>query len=120
MMETMLAAAGLDLVAEMQVGWYNAAVPDDWRLPDFGRPSSRALVIRATRALWPALLARVDAAAPNPLEEHVRAAVAPAVASLGVAHELRFAPDRPPRGVAIARAAEAAGLAWLSAARLAV
>jgi methylmalonic aciduria homocystinuria type C protein len=107
-------AAGLDLVAELRVGWYNDVAPEGWRLPDFGDPASRAIVVGATRALWPAF----RAGGRGSLEEHVRAAVEEATA--GLPCEVRYAWERAPRGVAIQRMAEAAGLAFVSPARLAV
>jgi methylmalonic aciduria homocystinuria type C protein len=121
-----LEPAGFDLVADSRVSRYNAAVPPEWRLPDFGDGGSLALVVGGTRRLWRAFrtaLTRgsVSASAEHPLDDWVRASVSAALGRLELPRfEVRYAADRPPRGVAIQRLAEVAGLAFVSPANLAV
>jgi len=121
---TTLAPHGLDLIAPFQVGWYNAAVPGH-RLPDLGDPAHLGILIGNSRALWPRFLAAraTDpglAAAAHPLDAYVAGHVGAAVAATGVTHELRFAPEPPPRRVALQRLAEIAGLAALAPSHLSV
>lgn len=110
---------GFDLIAPLQVGWYNAQVDHAYRLPDFGEPTSLAVVVANTRALWSRFLAAVrerpalqdDA---NPLDAYTVDVIAAAVASLEVRAEVRYAYEPPPRRVAMQRLAHVAGLAYLS------
>jgi methylmalonic aciduria homocystinuria type C protein len=115
---------GLDLARPLRVGWYNQLVEPAHRLPDFGRPSSLALVIGNTRALWPHLAGalRADpglAAEADPVDRYCERVLAAAVADLPAPWFLRFAHDPPPR-VAIQRLAHVAGLAYLTPAHLSV
>ena len=118
-----LEPAGFDLVADLRVGGYNAMVPPEWRLPELG---DLAVVVGGTRRLWRAFrdaLNRGSASASveHPLDSWVRASLETALGRLEVPrYEVRYAADRPPRGVAIQRLAEAAGLAFVSPANLAV
>ena len=118
-----LAPRGLDLLAPLAVGWYNAAVPDEFHLPC--AEDRLAVVVGNTRALWPRFLAayrtRPDlAASPDPLDLYVEGFLWEALEGLPEVLDLRFAHEPPPRRVAIQRAAELAGLAWLSPAHLSV
>jgi len=121
-----LEPAGLDLVTDLRVSSYNQGVPSEWRLPDFGSGASLALVLGGTRRLWSAFrgaLTRgsVSATVENPFDRYVRASIEAALARVELPpFEVRYAADRPPRGVAIQRLAEAAGLAFVSPAKLAV
>ena len=49
-------SGGLDLLQPLQAGWYNTAVSDSHRLPDFGEPKSLVVLIGNTGRLWPALV----------------------------------------------------------------
>lgn len=116
-----LASSGLDLLAPLPVGLYNQAVPEAFRLPDFGRPDRLALVIGNTRVLWERFREALGrdpglAAEPDPLDLYVEQAVRAAFADLPERWHARFAPE----AVALQRAAELAGLAWLSPAHLSV
>jgi methylmalonic aciduria homocystinuria type C protein len=123
------AAAGLDLCATCAAEDYDAAVPPAYRLPAVGRARALVIVIGNTRALWPIIRAAHRgplAGVRDPVDRHVettvRAAVADALAAHapGAAHEVRFAPEPPPRRVAMQRLAAVAGLAWLSPSHLSV
>lgn len=111
------AAAGLDLSASCAAADYNQRVAEAYRLPDFGRARALVIIIGNTRAMWRHVLA--DAATrQHPVDEHVastiRAAVADVTAPHGIAYELRFSPEPPPRRVAMQQLADVTGLAWLS------
>ncbi|MBK7191533.1 MAG: hypothetical protein IPH80_03565 [Myxococcales bacterium] len=122
------AAGGFDLCATAAAADYNVRVPDDVRLPDLGRPRALVIVIGNTAALWPRFRAALAdpalAAAPDPLDRYaadvITAAVARAVGPGGPATALRFAPEPPPRRVAMQRLAEVAGLAALAPSHLAI
>ncbi len=119
------AGAGLDLVASCAAADYNVRVADSYRLPDHGRPRALVVLIANTRALWPQIRAGADGRA-NPVDQHVAGVVTAAVTDVlaGLspvpAVELRFAPEPPPRRIAMQQLAEAAGLAWLSPSHLSV
>lgn len=119
------AERGLDLLQPLQVGWYNQAVEPAYRLPDFGRPEALAWVIGNTRALWPRLRQAVArdpslAADESPVDRYCEHAVRAALAGVAQAWEARFAPEPPPRRVAMQRLAHVAGLAYLSPSYLSV
>lgn len=122
-MRTRCAAAGLDLVQSFAVGWYNAAVAEDLRLPDLGRASALGLLIGNTRAYWPRFVAALRESPallddPDPIERHAGDAVAAAVAGLGLRCAIRGAAEPPPRRVAMQRLAHVSGLAYLAPGRL--
>lgn len=113
-------AGGIDLHATCAAADYDAAVPAAYRLPDLGRPRALVIVLGNTRALWPHVRAAVVAGEPHPVDRHVAAVVHAAIED-GLAaqaprprHEVRFAPEPPPRRVAMQRLAHVAGLAWLA------
>ncbi|MGH8574311.1 MAG: hypothetical protein ACREX8_17300 [Gammaproteobacteria bacterium] len=115
--------AGLDLVQPFQVAWYNRAVADAFRLPDFGRPSALGILVGNTRALWPRFLEALEVNRPvlderHPLESYVEAIVLPALHPLIPRSEVRFAHDPPPRRVAMQRLAHISGLAYLTPSHL--
>lgn len=117
---------GLDLARPLCVGWYNRLVEPAHRLPDFGRPSSLAVVVGNTRALWPHLdeALRADdglAGHPDPVDQYCERVLGAAVAGLPApCHvHVRFAHEPPPR-VAIQRLAHVAGLAYLTPSHLSV
>ncbi|HTM22812.1 MAG TPA: hypothetical protein VL172_19955 [Kofleriaceae bacterium] len=119
-----LAAAGLDLLQPFQVGWYNDACPTH-PLPDLGDRHHLGLLIGNSRALWPHFLAAraadpALAREPHPLDRYVSAAVRAALAPLAEPWEVRFAPEPPPRRVAMQRLAEVSGLAALAPSHLSV
>lgn len=118
------ARGGLDLARPLRVGWYNELVEAAHRLPDLGRPSSLAVVVGNTRALWPHLAAalRADAglaAGADPVDRYCERVLGAAVADLPAQVIVRFAHDPPPR-VAIQRLAHVAGLAYLTPGHLSV
>ncbi len=114
--------AGLDLVAPLALGSYNREIPEEFRLP--GAPDRLALVVGNTRALWPLFLEAIGRRpdlrrASDPLDLYVEESLTRALEGLPVL-EARFAHDKPPRRVAIQRAADLAGMASLSPAHLSV
>jgi methylmalonic aciduria homocystinuria type C protein len=119
------APAGLDLVQPFEVSWYNHVVDDTFKLPDPGRSSTLGVLIGNTRALWPCFL---DAMRANPraldendpLDSYVAAAVLRALRPLAHRWEVRWAPEPPPRRVAMQRLAHVSGLAYLSPSHLSV
>ncbi|MFT7583188.1 MAG: epoxyqueuosine reductase [Myxococcota bacterium] len=121
----MLARSGLDLVVPGQVGAYNATVDASYRLPDFGAPSSLVVLVGNTRAMWPHFCAELAA---NPARTHHRhpldswlvERIQAAVAETALTPEVRYAPEPPPRRVAIQRLAELVGLAQLAPCHLGV
>ncbi len=123
------AAAGLDLCATCAAEDYQREVEPLYRLPDHGRPRALVVIIGNTRALWPIVRAARAAGTlpgPDPIDRHVVAAVTAAVAAAVAAHapglaaEVRYSPEPPPRRVAMQRLAAVAGLAWLSPSHLSV
>jgi len=119
-----LAPCGLDLVQPFRVAWYQEACPTH-PLPDLGDPGHLGLLIGNTRALWPRFLAAraaepALAADPHPLDRFVERSLRAGLAPVPVAWEVRFAPEPPPRRVAMQRLAEISGLAALSPAHLSV
>ena len=124
------AASGLDLCATCSAEDYQGQVEPLYRLPDHGRARALVIVIGNTRALWPIVRAarRTGALAGvrDPIDRHtegvVGAAVAAAIAAHapGVAAEIRYSPEPPPRRVAMQRLAAVAGLAWLSPSHMCV
>ncbi|MBW2736196.1 MAG: hypothetical protein JRH20_27740 [Deltaproteobacteria bacterium] len=118
------ARGGIDLAAACQVGAYNAAVAAEVRLPDFGEPRSRVVILANSRALWaPFIVARRAAGVSgdlNPLDGYVERVIGDAATQLSVRYELRFAHEHPPRRVAIQELARLTGLAALSPAHLSV
>jgi methylmalonic aciduria homocystinuria type C protein len=116
---------GFDLAAPLRVGWYNDAVGVRARLPDYGRPSSLAVLIGNTRAFWAPFLAALGedsalAADPNPVEAFSLRCIAAAAHATAVPCEIRWAHQVGVRTVAIQRLAEIAGLAWLAPSNLCV
>jgi methylmalonic aciduria homocystinuria type C protein len=123
--ESRCAAAGLDLVQPFQVAWYNCAVDDAFRLPDFGRSSALGVLVGNTRAIWPRFLDAVRANRPglderHPLDSYVEATVLPALEPLTHRSEVRWAHNPPPCRVAMQRLAHVSGLAYLSPSHLSV
>lgn len=123
------AAGGFDLCATAAAADYDVRVPDDLRLPSVGRPRALTVVIGNTRALWPVFRRALAAdpglaAADDPLDTYaarvIGAAVADACVPAGVAHAIRYAPEPPPRRIAMQRLAEVAGLATLAPSHLAI
>ena len=117
--------AGLDLVHSLCVSWYNDRVEPPFRLPDFGRPGTLAIVIGNTRVLWPRFVEALRVAperlgADDPLEAYVMENVRTALAPLSAAWEVRWAHETTPAPVAMQRLAHAAGLAYLAPSHLSV
>ena len=116
--------AGLDLLRAFQVGWYNRAVEEPYRLPDLGHPARLGVLIGNTRALWAPFLAalrrdpaRLDAA--EPLDDYVMATVTDALRPLPLRWQVRWAHDAA-APVAMQRLAHVAGLAHLAPSHLSV
>jgi cyanocobalamin reductase (cyanide-eliminating) / alkylcobalamin dealkylase len=120
------AAGGIDLCATCASADYDAAVPAEYRLPDVGRARALVVVLGNTRALWPHVRDAVASGAPNPVDDYVTRVVRDAVdAALATVTprpraEIRFAPEPPPRRVAMQRLAHVAGLAWLAPSHMCV
>ncbi len=120
------AAGGVDLCAACAQADYDAVVPADYRLPDVGRPRALVVVLGNSRALWPHVRDAVARGDDDPVDAHVTRVVTEAVeAALAPwsprpRAELRFAPEPPPRRVALQRLAHVAGLAWLAPSHLCV
>ncbi len=118
-------AAGFDLAQPFRVAWYNEAVADAYRLPDFGRPSALGILVGNTRALWPRFIEALRQKVPlvgalDPLERYAESTVRAALEPVVQRCELRFAHDAPPRRVAMQRLAQISGLAHLSPSHLSV
>jgi len=121
------AGAGFELCAATTAGAYHAAVPDGLRVEDFGRPDALLIVIGNTRALWPrfADALRADPAlgeAGDPLDTFTARIIGAVVARAAgrLRHEVYYAPELPPRRVALQRLAALAGLAALAPSHLCV
>lgn len=133
------AEGGLDLTATCAAADYDAVVPAAYRLPDVGRfaaddidtarvrslsrPRALVVVVGNTRTMWPHV---VRTAGPHPVDTHVARVVHGAVERALAAVEprprveVRFAPEPPPRRVAMQRLAHVAGLAWLAPSHMCV
>ncbi len=84
----------------------------------FPREAQLGILIGNTRALWPALLAAADPEAKDPLDAHVTAVIARALAPFP--HRVRYAHDPIPEFVPIQRIAEESGLARRSLSQLSI
>lgn len=114
-----LADRGLDLAAPLAVEDHDAAAPALAIAPGlWGRARTLGIVVGNTRALWPHLPPLVGE---HPLDAYVERAVADAIdaARPGAAWTVRWA-HHVPATVAIQRAAEVAGLAYLAPSHLCV
>ena len=120
------AARGVDLSAACAAEDYDAEVAPEHRLPDVGRRRALVVVIGNTRALWPHVREAVASGAPDAVDGHVDRVVRDAVdaalepLSPRPRFEIRFAPEMPPRRIAMQRLAHVAGLAWLAPSHLCV
>ncbi|HUQ06679.1 MAG TPA: hypothetical protein VM261_29450 [Kofleriaceae bacterium] len=120
------AAGGIDLCGACASADYDAEVPPDFRLPDVGRARALVVVVGNTRMLWPHVRDAVARGDEHPVDDHVARVVCGAVeAALAPLPsrpraEIRFAPEPPPRRVAMQRLAHVAGLAWLAPSHLCV
>jgi methylmalonic aciduria homocystinuria type C protein len=117
--------AGLDLVAPLQVAWYNRVVEAEFRLPDFERAGALAVLIGNTRALWPCFVGALHRSpallqAEHPLETYVVGRVEEALAAVRPRWLARWAHQTDPAPVAMQRLAEVAGLAALAPSHLSV
>ena len=117
--------AGFDLLQPLQVGWYNRAVSEAYRLPDFSEPSSLAVLVGNTRALWRPFCQALSgddalATAVAPLDEYTERVLRAAVDGLAVPSVVRFGHQPPPHRVAMQRLAHVAGLAYLAPSHLSV
>lgn len=120
------AAGGFDLAQSLSVGWYNASVEPEHRLPDFGRDDALALLVGNTRGAWPHFLdwlrerpARLEAG--DPFDSFVTDTIGAAIAAeIRAPHQVRWAHRPEPHHVGFQRLAECAGLAWQSPAWLSV
>jgi len=121
------AARGLDLAAAGRADDYDRQVDAPWRLPDVGRPDALVIVLGHTRALWPRLIAALDADpelrdGPDPLDTWTERTARDSAARhlTGVRYALRYPHEAPPRRVAFQRLADAVGLGQLGPAMLCV
>lgn len=117
-----LGRAGFDLVQPFRADLHGRADPTALGLPAALRPDGLALLIGASRSLWPAFAAAVTmdpplAATDEPFDHWIEKTIDSTLGSLGVRVQLRFAHDPPPR-LAIQRLAVLAGLAPLGPAAL--
>jgi methylmalonic aciduria homocystinuria type C protein len=117
--------AGLDLVAPLQVAWYNRVVETEFRLPDFERVGALAVLIGNTRALWPCFVGALRRSptlldAEHPLETYVVERLEEALTAVGPQWLVRWAHQTVPAPVAMQRLAEIAGLATLAPSHLSV
>jgi len=106
---------GIDLVAPMQVGWYNAREPAETRLPEPVGPGSLALVLGNTRAMWDPFVASLRRKPRRlltlaPLDSYVARAVGDAVAGVDPAPSAHLAHGPGSRSFSIQRAAAGSGL----------
>lgn len=120
-----LVPAGLDLAAPFGVQDYNSSVGTSWRLPDFGRERTLAIVVAASRAFWRPFLdaCRKDPGIlsnPHPVDDWSELNIRRAAAASGLPFEPRWPHLRGPETVAIQRAAVLAGLAHLSPSHLCI
>ena len=119
------ADGGLDLVQPFRAAWYNAAVDQALRLPDFERPDALALLVGNSRRLWDPFVAALRArpalrASSHPIDDYVASVVQGAAAAIEPRWSVRWANRVGPGMVAMQRAAAIAGLAWLSPSYLSV
>ncbi len=117
--------SGLDLLQPLQVGWYNGVVDAEFRLPDFGRAESLAVLVGNTRMLWESFLDGMQRdpqlrAADNPLDSYVVREVGAAILSTPEPREICWAHETTPHAVAMQRLAQVAGLAFLAPSHLSV
>lgn len=121
-----LRPAGIDLVQPLAARWYDDAVAPEYRLPrPAGRSDALAIVLGNSGALWTPFRAWLAAEPsrlddPDPIDRYVTGAITAALAEVGVAHEVRFSYEPPPRRVAMQRLAHVAGLAALTPAMLCI
>lgn len=116
---SIVAVAGLDLAAPLDVARYNEAVDAAYRVDTFGREHALGVVLGNTKALWPCLVEamREDEAlfaSPDPLDDYVVRTVGDALAMLPYVTAVWFAHEPPPRRVAMQRLADLSALAPLS------
>jgi methylmalonic aciduria homocystinuria type C protein len=116
---------GFDLIQPFAVGWYNDAVEEPLRLPDFGDSGRLGLLVGNSRALWPVFVdaLREDPTlleARNPIETYVMRVVDAGVRGLPVRSSARWAHSIGRDMVAMQRLAEISGLAALAPANLSV
>jgi methylmalonic aciduria homocystinuria type C protein len=120
------ARGGLDIVHAFATGAYNANVPAEWRVHDFGRDDRLGILLGNTRALWPHFISALhrDAAlaqAEHPFEEYVRAQITRAIAGATERpSHVTWAHETEPRALPIQRLAERVGLASLGPSHLSV
>lgn len=114
------APLGFDLAHALQVGWYNDAVAQAYRVPDFGNPGALAVIIGNTRALWPVFRAALRAdggqllSDSDPLDRYTEQVLWTAIKQFSCSYELRFSHQAPPERVAMQRLAHVSGFARLS------
>lgn len=120
-----LKRGGLDAVIAFDVQDFNESTGGEgFRLPDFGRERTFALVIGNSRALWKPFIRALDEDsrlrnAPHPLDSYTEDLVSKLQAETRLVSEAFFAHQPEPR-VPIQRVAAAAGLAELSPSHLSV
>ncbi len=125
-LEAALAPAGIDLVAPMRVGWYNALEPPEIRLPEPDGPGSLAVVIGNSVAMWRPFLEGVRAdpsllGGEHPLDVWVEQRVLAAVAGLPrQPASLHWVNGPGSRSFSMQRAAVATGLVGMAPCHLTI
>ena len=126
LLETSLAPAGIDLVAPMQVGWYNRHEPQSIHLPEPGGPGSLAVLIGNSVAMWePFLLGVCDQPSllegHHPLDSWVEQRVLAAVVGLDAQpSSIHWVNGPGSRSFSMQRAAVATGLVGMAPCRLTI
>lgn len=117
------AAAGFDLCAATDAARYHAVVPDAVRVDDLGRPRALVIVVGNTVGLWAHLARAIDGLpAIDPIDAYAARSIGAVAARVlaGVRYDVYYAPEPPPRRVALQRLADVAGLAALAPSHLCV
>ena len=120
-------AGGIDIVEGTRVDRYNAAVEPLYRLPDFGRDDALVVLFGNSRALWQPFVAwlRAEPARLNladPVDSYAERVVRGALEKVipTTPWTVRYAPEPPPRRVAMQHLGSAVGVACLSPSHLSV
>jgi hypothetical protein len=125
-LEEALAPAGIDRVAPMRVGWYNAGEPPAIQLPEPAGPGSLAVVLGNSVAMWRPFLAGLRAApelleGAHPLDDWVERRVLEAVARLQAQpRSIHWVNGPGSRSFSMQRAAVASGLVGMAPCHLAI
>ncbi len=124
-LKVILADSGFDLVKPFRISQYNDQVDARYAMPDFGNPSSLAVLIGNTAVLWPHFLKAVRQApalytCEDPLDLYVERTIGKAVKDMGHPWELRYVHEPAARRIAMQQMAHGCGLAHLGPAHLTI